>query len=147
MSGKQRSLIDELRERGIRITPQRVIIFDAIERLRGHVTADDIYQEVQKDNPYISLATVYRTLELLQDLKLVTQTNLGRSQTFYALQGHGLHHHTVCTECGDIAEFEDALLDPLRTELRERFGFECHVEHMSVFGLCAKCRQKKAAEN
>jgi Fur family ferric uptake transcriptional regulator len=124
----------------MRVTPQRAIIFDAIEKLEGHITAEEIFQEVQQINPYISLATVYRTLELLQDLNLVTPTNLGGSQTFFALEGHGAHHHLVCQQCGNIEEFSDDLLKPLRTNLLDRHGFEAQVNHMSVFGLCRVCR-------
>ena len=64
------SLVEALRQRGMRVTPQRAIIFEAIENLEGHITAEEIFQAVQKINPYISLATVYRTLELLQELNL-----------------------------------------------------------------------------
>ncbi|MEW5960910.1 MAG: Fur family transcriptional regulator, partial [Chloroflexota bacterium] len=87
------SLIEELQGRGMRVTPQRAIIFDVIENLHGHITAEEIFHKVQKINPYISLATVYRTLELLQELKLINQTNFGRSQTYFALKDHGAHHH------------------------------------------------------
>ena len=134
------SLVEELRARGMRVTPQRAIIFKVIEELDGHITAEDIFQEVQQVNPYISLATVYRTLELLKELKLVNQTNFGRSQTYFALKDHGPHHHLVCMECGAIEEFEDELFEPVRANLKEQFGFKAHTEHMSIFGICAKCR-------
>jgi Fur family ferric uptake transcriptional regulator len=140
MAQDHNNLIEELKARGIRITPQRVIIFDAIEELDGHITAEDIYQEVQKANPYISLATVYRTLELLQDLKLVTQSNFGRGQSYYALRKHGSHHHMVCTVCGNIEEFDDDLFESTRQELKRQFNFKAHTEHMSIFGICAQCQ-------
>lgn len=135
------SLVEELRACGLRVTPQRAIIFAAIEKLEGHITAEQIFQEVQKVNPYISLATVYRTLELLQELNLINQTNFGRSQAYFALKEHGPHHHLVCVECGKIEEFEDALFEPVRLSLRQQFGFEAHTDHMSIFGLCQKCRK------
>lgn len=134
------SLVEALRQRGMRVTPQRAIIFEAIENLEGHITAEEIFQAVQKINPYISLATVYRTLELLQELNLINQTNFGRSQTYFALKDHGPHHHLVCIECGKIEEFEDELFEPVRATLKEQFGFQAHTDHMSIFGLCKKCR-------
>jgi Fur family ferric uptake transcriptional regulator len=137
------NLVEELRARGMRVTPQRAIIFEAIENLEGHITAEDIFQEVQQVNPYISLATVYRTLELLQELKLVNQTNFGRSQTYFALKDHGPHHHLVCRKCGQIEEFEDELLEPFRAQLNEQFGFQAHTEHMCIFGVCKACQQQK----
>lgn len=145
MQRRSSNLINELQTRGMRVTPQRAIIFEAVENLEGHVTAEDIFQEVQRVNPYISLATVYRTLELLQDLNLVTPTNLGGSQTFFALEGHGTHHHLVCQQCGNIQEFSDELLESLRDSLRQQHGFKAQVSHMSIFGLCRACRE--AEEN
>lgn len=141
MNRIQISLIEELRARGMRMTPQRAIIFEAIEKLVGHITAEDIFAEVQKVNAYISLATVYRTLELLQELKLITPTNLGGSQTYFALKGHGSHHHLVCLECGQIEEFSDTIFDPVRARLDEQHGFQVHTDHMSIFGVCKSCRE------
>ena len=139
MNQAHKSLIEELQARGMRVTPQRAIIFEAIESLQGHITAEDIFEKVQEINPYISLATVYRTLELLQELKLITPTNFGRSQIYFALKDHGSHHHIVCTECGGIQEFPDELLEPIRVKLEEQFNFQAHTEHMSIFGICKKC--------
>jgi Fur family ferric uptake transcriptional regulator len=147
MTENEASLVKELRARGIRVTPQRAIIFEAIENLEGHITAEDIFQQVQQANPYISLATVYRTLELLQELRLVNQTNFGRSQTYFALKDHGPHHHLVCRECGSIREFDDELLEPVRAQLRKHFEFRADTEHMSFFGICSECARRKKAEN
>jgi len=134
------NLIKELQKRGMRVTPQRAIIFEAIEKLDGHITAEEIFQEVQGINPYISLATVYRTLELLQDLDLVTPTNLGGSQTYFAMKDHGTHHHLVCQQCGTIEEFSDELLENLRARLIKEYNFAAQVNHISIFGLCRVCR-------
>lgn len=136
-------LIEELQQRGMRITPQRAIIFGAIEKLEGHITAEDIFEEVQRVNPYISLATVYRSLELLQELNLITPSNLGGSHTYFVLKEHGSHHHLVCTDCGKIEEFSDDIFYPVRTRLETKYGFQVHTDHMSIFGICKTCRAKK----
>ena len=136
-------LVEELKARGIRITPQRAIIFQIMEKLEGHITADDIYEEVQYVNPYVSLATVYRTLELLQGLNLVNQTNFGRGQTYFALKEHGSHHHLVCQECGRIEEFSDEVLACVRADLEKLYSFEAYTDHMSIFGLCRDCRKAR----
>ena len=135
------ALIQALKDRGMRMTPQRAIILEAIEKLEGHITAEEIFAEVQKVNPYVSLATIYRTLELLQDLDLITQTNLGHNQTYFALKDHCSHHHLVCQECGRIEEFCDDILEPLRAMLADQHGFEAHTDHMSIFGICQACRE------
>ncbi len=139
MQLKPDNLIKELQERGMRVTPQRAIIFEAIEKLNGHITAEEIFQEVQHINPYISLATVYRTLELLQDMELVTPTNLGGSQTYFAMKDHGPHHHLVCQNCGSIEEFADVLLENLRDRLVQDYHFSAQINHMSIFGTCGHC--------
>jgi Fur family ferric uptake transcriptional regulator len=145
MKQNNHNLIEELQARNIRVTPQRAIIFEVIEKLEGHITAEDIYEQVQRVNPYISLATVYRTLELLQGLNLINQTNFGRSQTYFALKNHGPHHHLVCQECGSIEEFSDELLARVRADLEAQYGFEAHTDHMSIFGTCRECRDKGQA--
>jgi Fur family transcriptional regulator, ferric uptake regulator len=142
MNRSESSLIEELQARGMRVTPQRAIIFEAIEKLEGHITAEEIFEQVQKINPYVSLATVYRTLELLMELNLINQTNFGRSQGFFALKDHGPHHHLVCSECGYIEEFSDTIFDPVRIELDKQYGFQAHTDHLSIFGVCRKCRAK-----
>jgi len=134
-------LINAVKAQGLRMTPQRAIIFEAIEKLEGHITAEDIFTEVQQVNPYINLATIYRTLELLQDLNLMTQTHLGRERTFFALKDHCSHHHLVCEICGSIEEFHDDVLEPVRKSLEEKYGFQAHTDHLSVFGVCQGCRQ------
>lgn len=143
MEQSRNRLIEELQARGMRATPQRAIIFEVIEKLEGHITAEEIFEQVQKVNPYVSLATVYRTLELLQELNLINQTNFGRSQAYFALKDHGPHHHLVCTECGYIEEFSDEVFDAVRTDLKARYGFEAHTEHMSIFGRCKRCREER----
>jgi Fur family ferric uptake transcriptional regulator len=143
MRQPHRNLVEELQARGMRVTPQRAIIFDIIETMEGHITAEEIFQEVQNVNSYISLATVYRTLELLQELNLITPTNLGGAQTYFAMKDHGSHHHLVCQVCGAIEEFTDELFEPLRLKIAQRYNFEVRTEHMSIFGVCAACRQNR----
>lgn len=140
-------LVNAVKFHGMRMTPQRAIIFDAIETLEGHITAEDIFEAVQQINPYINLTTIYRTLELLQELNLITQTNLGHGKTYFALKEHCSHHHLVCQECGEIEEFCDDILDPVRTTLQEQYGFEAHTDHLSIFGVCRSCRKKDNAKN
>lgn len=137
------TLIDALKAQGMRITPQRAIIFEAIETMEGHITAEQIFAKVKKVNSYINLATIYRTLELLQDLNLMTQTNLGQGKTFFALQNHCSHHHLVCEACGCIEEFCDDVLEPVRLKLADQYDFEAHTDHISIFGLCSRCRSAK----
>src|SRR5215212_2129942 len=99
MSGHTQ-LIEELKSHGIRVTPQRAIILEAIESLSGHFTAEDVFAVVQEVSTYINIATVYRTLELLRELEMITDSDMGTSAVHYALRTHGPHHHAICRTCG-----------------------------------------------
>lgn len=138
MAGTER-LIDTLKSRGIRVTPQRAIILAAIEQMPGHITAEEIYDSVQRVNSYINLATVYRTLDLLRELDLVTEADMGTGATHYALHTHGTHHHAICRTCGRSIEFSDDLLEALTKDLRSRYGFVADANHTVIFGWCEGC--------
>jgi len=138
--GKQNVLIADLKERGIRVTPQRAIILQAIESLEGHVTADEIFDKVQRVNEYISLATVYRTLDMLKDLGLVAESHMGTTTTHYALKTHGDHHHAVCRICGRAVDLPTDFFDPMAARLRSEHGFIADVNHMVVLGWCERCQ-------
>lgn len=140
------TLIDALKARGVRVTPQRAIILDAIEQAPGHMTAEEIYTRVEKVNSYINLATVYRTLELLRELDLVTEANMGAGATQYALHTHATHHHAVCRTCGRSLEFPHELLSSLIDALRTDFHFHADADHTVIFGWCDKCKKDDALQ-
>ena len=138
---EQHDLIAELKERGIRVTPQRSIILEAIESLPGHVTAEEVFKVVQGVNAYVSLATVYRTLDLLRDLGLVTEAHLSKTgMTHYALSTHGTHHHAICRVCDQSMELPQDFYDPLTERLHQDYGFIADTNHLIIFGQCANCQ-------
>jgi Fur family ferric uptake transcriptional regulator len=141
MSG-QSSLLDDLKARGLRVTPQRAIILEAIENLSGHITAEEIFARVQRVNAYISLATVYRTLDLLKEMGLVTESNMGASMTHYALREHGNHHHAICRVCGRSIELSHDLFETIAIKLLTRHTFIADTNHMVVFGWCEDCHKQ-----
>jgi Fur family ferric uptake transcriptional regulator len=128
-----------LREAGQRLTPQRLMILDVMSSTEGHVTAEEIYERVRDTYPYINVSTVYRTLEALKELGLVTETDLGRGLRQFELRNRRQHHHLVCKRCGSIEELEDVVFEPVRQYVRERYGFQAHLEHHAIFGLCSAC--------
>lgn len=135
----QDPLINRLRARGIRVTPQRAMIVRAIETMPGHLTAAEVFTAVKAESPYVNLATVYRTLDLLKSLDLVTDTDMGKGATHYALRSHADHHHAICRICRHSVEFPNQLLDALIKELHVGYGFEAEASHIVVFGVCAAC--------
>jgi Fe2+ or Zn2+ uptake regulation protein len=134
------SLVEQLRARGVRITPQRVAIAQAIDNMQGHFTAEDVCSAVQCIRPEVNTATVYRTLELLVSADLATESHLGGGCMHFALRNHADHHHAVCRGCGSSVEFDARMLDSFLQEMRARHGFALEAHHMVVFGWCARCR-------
>jgi Fur family ferric uptake transcriptional regulator len=131
--------------RGMRVTPQRLMILQVIDEGHGHLTAEQIGDRIRTRFPSIHQGTIYRTLEVLREAGLVSETHLGDRSAVYELVGSHPHHHLVCDNCGQVIEVGDTMLEPLRAELLNRFGFHARTEHFAIFGLCAACAQKQAA--
>lgn len=133
-------LVTTLRARGHRLTPQRRVILETLERARHHTTAEDVARRVGERFPGVDASTVYRTLELLEREELVTHTHFDDGVTRWHLASEQRHQHLVCRNCGDELELEVALLEPAARKIRERFGFEPDMAHFAIAGTCAKCR-------
>ncbi len=129
----------ELRARGHRLTPRRLVVVSVLAASKGHVTGDEVLLKVQALHPSTNKTTVYRTLELLSDLGFVAVTDLGSGRLEYELLGKP-HHHLVCEKCGSRVEVEDDLLQPLRSSLMERYGYTTTLDHFALFGVCPGCR-------
>lgn len=134
-----------LRARGERLTPQRLLVLEIIQNDAGHHTAERIYERVRAIYPYVNVVTIYRSLAWLKAQGLIVETDLGGGQAEYEYIGERPHHHLVCLKCGDQAEFEDRLVEPLLESLRARYGFEPRLEHLAVFGTCHACRRDATA--
>jgi Fur family ferric uptake transcriptional regulator len=139
---EQSDILSLLRRNGHRVTPQRVMILEAVRKHGGHMSAEDVYREVEVTHPYVNRSTVYRTLEMLTKEGLVTVTDLGKGPVHYELHTGAPHHHLVCQNCGKIEEFDHALLEPLQKNLERQYKFQARLDHMAIFGLCAKCQAK-----
>ena len=133
-----------LRSEGKRVTPQRQLLLRIIQRSEGHLDADEIYRQAKQHDPRISLSTVYRTLNLLKRLRVISETDLGEGYVRYELLERGRHHHLVCRQCGESFAFEHELLKPLQRRLLKNYGFAADVDHFAIFGLCRRCRPAEA---
>jgi len=138
-TGERELVMERLRRLGVRVTPQRLFVVEALERGGGHMTAEEIMQWAAQRYPAINLATVYRTLDLLADVGLVAQTDLGGGATYFELVGDSPHHHLVCERCGAVMELDEATLAPLRERLLATYGFVAQPRHLAIFGLCRTC--------
>jgi len=135
---------EELRSRGYRVTPQRQLVLEAVARL-GHATPEEIAATVQQTATGVNISTIYRTLELLDNLGLVTHTHLHHGAPTYHLASHSDHVHLVCKDCERVLEVSPDTIRPLITALDEGQGFETDVTHLTVFGRCQDCRRKRHA--
>ncbi len=134
-------IVGKLSERGYRLTPQRLMILSAIENSDNHISAEEIYAQVVAKYPHINISTVYRTLELLKGLGLVTETDLGGGRFRYHPADKGHHHHLVCRECGAIIDLDESMLASLKDTLLREYKFIADLRHLAVFGRCVKCRK------
>jgi Fur family transcriptional regulator, ferric uptake regulator len=130
---------EELRARGYRVTPQRQLVLEAVTQLE-HGTPEEICATVQQTARGVNISTIYRALELLEQLGLVTHTHLGHGAPRYHLAAEAEHVHLVCSECGRITQIGPEEVAPLVTGLAAKYGFETDVGHLTVFGRCADCR-------
>jgi Fur family ferric uptake transcriptional regulator len=129
----------ELRARGYRLTPQRQLVLDAVRRL-GHSTPDELATEVQRIAPSVNITTIYRTLELLEQVGLVRHAHLDHgAPTYHPAENE--HVHLVCRGCGSVLEESTDLVADLVGRLRGERGFEVDVGHITIFGTCEQCQR------
>ena len=127
-----------LRAKGYRLTPQRELVLTAVERL-GHATPDEVYAEVRTHSTSINLSTVYRTLELLDELGLIHHAHLtDRAPTYHTASGHE-HAHLVCRTCHQVFSVERAEMQAALGSVADRHGFAPDYGHLTVFGTCSEC--------
>ena len=131
---------DTLRASGYRVTPQRQLVLEAVARLE-HATPEEIYAEVRQTARGINVSTVYRTLELLEQLDLVKHSHIHHGAPTYHLARDAQHVHLVCRRCEQVMEVDQAAVTPLVDALEKHQGFLTDVAHLTVFGLCAGCRR------
>ena len=112
----------------------------------GHLAADDVFTQVEKQLPGVNRSTVYRTLELFSELGLVSVTDLGGGARQYELLDQP-HHHLICHRCGGAIEMDDALVEPMREAIRSRYGFSPQVDHLALFGFCGACQSVPPASD
>ena len=118
-----------------------------LEHEADHLSAEDVYLLVKEKSPEIGLATVYRTLELLTELKIVDKINFGDGVSRYDLRKEGaahFHHHLVCIECGSVEEIQEDLLEEVELIVEERWKFLVKDHRLTFHGICRNCQNKDA---
>ena len=131
-------LAARLREQGYRLTPQRQLVLRAVEKL-GHATPDEVLAEVHVQSSAVNISTIYRTLEVLEELGLVRHAHLSdRAPTYHSVTDHE-HFHLVCRNCHKVVSVDPEVVAPLAERLEREQGFVIDVGHLAVFGRCTDC--------
>ncbi|MBI2874368.1 MAG: transcriptional repressor [Firmicutes bacterium] len=140
-----RQLEELLLHNDYRFTPQRRAIIEVFfDDGSGHLSAEDIYHQVRDKLPDVGLATVYRTLDILENLNVLHKLNFGDGRFRYEINQEGLHHHhhLVCLQCGQVSEVKTDLLNDLEEKIAREHGFNIVDHSLKFYGHCAACNKK-----
>ena len=140
----EKSIVSILRKRGYKLTLQRKAILDVITHSHNHLTSAAIYDRVKRQYPGIGLVTVYRTLELLAQLKLICEIHIGDNSRSYLLRrpaGH--HHHLICSSCDKVVDFTTCDLSEMEETLAHQTGFKIEGHLVEFSGLCQDCLKEE----
>ena|SRR6185312_8754207 len=134
-----RSSNELLRKRGYRLTPQRYMILSVIQEANEHLSIDQIIERVQLRNPYVSISTIYRTVELLKRLGLIRENHFSGEHAHYEAAEGQSHHHLVCRRCHMTLHLDETLLGNLHEQLQEEYHFHILTLDLVVAGYCTTC--------
>ena len=140
---------DSLKERGVRLTRQRQILLDLIDKSGQHLDAENLYMMAKEKDPKLNRVTVYRTLKMLKAGGLVDELDLmhiGGDQHFYETRLKQEHAHIICLRCGKVEEFFGEPLQKLRKQIEQHFGFEVLLARTEVGGYCSHCQALRGQE-
>lgn len=143
----QRSVEDYkkmIRDLHLKVTDQRLMILKALGSGRSHVTAQEVFEQVLKEDPSIGFATVYRFLRKLTEASYVTEVRVGGMPARYELTPINHHDHLTCTHCGKISEFENEAIEELQQQEAQRLGFILTHHVLELYGICPDCQRREA---
>ena len=127
---------------GLRRTTQRDLILEIFLRTEEHLTSEDLYLLVQREDPSVGHTTVYRTLKLLTEAGLAREVRFGDNKTYYEHHyNHDHHDHMICTECGRVIEFFSAEIEALQDQMADNFGFRPTHHSLRLWGVCRQCQK------
>ena len=129
----------QLRARGFRMTPQRMVILHVLHHSGGHLSPVEVYERASRDLPGLTEATVYRTLEFLAENDLANSARMHNGHLVYEIARQD-HHHLVCRKCGREIRIEHAMLEKVYSRLESSSGYRFIDSHVTFFGLCPECQ-------
>ena len=135
-------IIKALRDKGYRLTPQRLAMLKIIAESQRHPTAEQIYEQMKADFPTTSLATIYKTLTLLKGLGEVLELNFATVACHYDGNKPYPHPHVICTKCGQILDPKSAAVAEISQEMARQTGYQITHHQLNFFGLCPSCQKE-----
>ena len=138
---QQEKIISQLRAQGYRVTPQRMAVLKTLIGNREHPSAEQIHERVRADFPMTSLATVYKTVALLQGMGIIQELHFKEASSRYDGGSPDPHPHLVCTRCKGIADVNVAGLRELPQDEAQRTGYRIESYRFDLFGICPRCQQ------
>ena len=133
-------LVVKLRERGHRLTPQRMAVLKTLVNGAGHLSAEQIYERVRVDFPMTSLATIYKTVTVLKEMGEVLELGFGDGSNRYDASKPYAHPHLICTECKSIIDVDIEALGKLPQDVAQRTGYQIMSHRFDFFGVCPSCQ-------
>lgn len=145
----EKAILEEhIQAAGLRRTGQRELILETFLSTEDHLTSEDLYGLVQKQDDSIGLTTVYRTLKLLTEAGLAREVRFGDNKTYYEHHHNQEHHdHMICTECGTVIEFFSPEIEALQDQMAGKFEFRPTHHSLRMWGVCSECQKVKAETN
>ena len=131
-----------IRDMGLKVTSQRLLILETVRSGASHFTAQDVYETVSASNSEIGFATVYRFLRMLSEKNHVTEVRIGGLPARYEWAKKRHHDHLTCVECARIVEFENSEIERLQERVAKQFGFTLSNHVLELYGTCPQCKEK-----
>jgi Fur family ferric uptake transcriptional regulator len=142
MTEEQEVFLNHLQKKGLKRTTQRDLILNIFLRTEEHLSSEDLYRLVQKEDPSVGQTTVYRTLKLLSEAGLAREVRFGDNRTHYEHNYKHQHHdHMICSKCGRIIEFFSAELEGIQDAMAAKHRFQITQHLLRIIGICAECRR------
>jgi Fur family ferric uptake transcriptional regulator len=136
--------LEHIQKAGLRRTGQRELIMEIFLRTEEHLTSEDLYFLVHREDPTVGHTTVYRTLKLLTEAGLAREVRFGDNKTYYEHHyNHAHHDHMICTECGRVIEFFSQDIENLQDQMADKFGFRPTHHSLRMWGVCSDCQESR----
>jgi len=141
-ASEKQVFLEHIQGQGLRRTGQRDLILETFLSTEEHLTIEDLYQLVKRQDPTVGQTTIYRTLKLLTEAGLAREVRFGDNKTYYEHHyNHEHHDHMICTECGKVIEFFSPDIESLQDQMADNFGFKPTHHSLRLWGLCAECQR------